>query len=433
MTPQASFLYAGPVKPGHDAALRALLNTMNARPGVVNVSNELIPFARFRNLHSARALIVTDLAAADRAVYGLPVSGLPDYLVILGEVDGTEESFREELVRHAGPGLRQIFAHCTGFDPNMDVREWLASISIAPSAFYVNWVGRTVQQESEEETLRRSLEAYLDQHRDELRNVPARKLWNVLQAFVAEEQNRGNLTLTPAAKTPAEWRVRNALHLVLVPLALLLMLPFLLLYLPVYLIQLRHRERTDPAVAPAVSPAHAAELEAIENYDVTNQFDVFGSLKPGKTRWWAMRFFLWIVNYTARHIYNRGGLARVSTIHFARWVPFDNAQRMLFSSIYDGSLESYMDDFINKVGFGLNITFSNGIGYPRTRWLLFDGCKDEQVFKRVLRRHQLPTEVWYNATPGLSAANKHRNSMIRNGLQAESMSDGEVEQWLALL
>jgi hypothetical protein len=106
---------------------------------------------------------------------------------------------------------------------------------------------------------------------------------------------------------------------------------------------------------------------------------------------------------------------------------------MLFSSIYDGSLESYMDDFINKVGFGLNITFSNGIGYPRTRWLLFDGCRDEQVFKRVLRRHQLPTDVWYNAHSGLTAANKHRNSLIRAGVDKGAMTDSEIKQWISLL
>jgi hypothetical protein len=106
---------------------------------------------------------------------------------------------------------------------------------------------------------------------------------------------------------------------------------------------------------------------------------------------------------------------------------------MLFSSIYDGSLESYMDDFINKVGFGLNITFSNGIGYPRTRWMLLDGCRDEQTFKRVLRRHQLPTEVWYNAHPGLTAANKHRNMLIRNGLESSGMREDEASAWLALI
>ena len=91
---------------------------------------------------------------------------------------------------------------------------------------------------------------------------------------------------------------------------------------------------------------------------------------------------------------------------------------MVFFSNYDGSVESYMDDFINKTGFGLNIVFSNGIGYPRTNWLVLDGCQDEQKYKDFLRRHTLPTQVWYKAYPGLTAIDLERNSRIRQGLEA---------------
>ena len=66
----------------------------------------------------------------------------------------------------------------------------------------------------------------------------------------------------------------------------------------------------------------------------------------------------------------RGRLARIRTIHFARWVFLDRRKRMVFFSNYDGTVESYMDNFINKTGFGLNAVFSNGIGYPHTDWLV---------------------------------------------------------------
>ena len=51
----------------------------------------------------------------------------------------------------------------------------------------------------------------------------------------------------------------------------------------------------------------------------------------------------------------------------------------MFASSYDGSLESYMDDFIDKVAWGLNAAFSNGVGYPKTNWLVADGATDEQA------------------------------------------------------
>ena len=56
-----------------------------------------------------------------------------------------------------------------------------------------------------------------------------------------------------------------------------------------------------------------------------------------------------------------------------------------------------MDDFIDKVAWGLNLVFRNGVGYPRTSWLVRGGAKDELAFKDYLRVHQVPTRVWYSA------------------------------------
>ena len=125
-------------------------------------------------------------------------------------------------------------------------------------------------------------------------------------------------------------------------------------------------------------------LARLEDHDVTNQFTVLGSVKPSLFRSVTLTAILWLVDYGARHIYNRGRLGRIQTIHFARWAFLDGKKRVLFASNYDGSLEAYMDDFINKVGWGLNLVFSNGVGYPRTHWLVRDGSKSEQQFKYTL-------------------------------------------------
>jgi hypothetical protein len=426
-------MYAAPLRPGAASTVHALLETMNKQPGIYDPANALIPLHTFAQVHFARVLVVRDLAAEDRAVYGLPITGLPDYLIFLAEIDGEEAVFREELARVAESGLRTLCVHCEDFARDEPLAHWLKRKYVPATASYVNWLGRTVVQVREEEALRRSLRAYICTHAMELDGLSAEGTRMLLWEEVRKRLKQGQMTLTAEKPTPLRWRIRNFLHLLFVPFVLLLLSPLLLLSLPFLLYQIRRWELTDPAVAPPVDPAHGNELFGMENYDVTNQFSVFGSLKPGRLRLWIVRFLLWVTDYAARHLYRRGNLARVSTIHFARWVSMDGGQRMLFSSIYDGSLESYMDDFINKVGFGLNLTFSNGIGYPRTRWLLLDGCQDEQTFKRVLRRHQLPTEVWYSAHPGLTAANKHRNLLIRNGLQTKSMSEEKAASWLALI
>src|SRR5207245_9939214 len=129
----------------------------------------------------------------------------------------------------------------------------------------------------------------------------------------------------------------------------------------------------EPEVIKKPKERDAEKLAELEDHDVSNQFTVIGSVKPSMFRRWSVIVILWVIGYGARHVYNRGFLARIQTIHFARWVFLDDKQRVMFASNYDGSLEAYMDDFVNKVGWGLNLAFGSGFGYPRTRWLVKDG------------------------------------------------------------
>jgi hypothetical protein len=155
-------------------------------------------------------------------------------------------------------------------------------------------------------------------------------------------------------------------------------------------------------------------------------------IKSGRLRRTSTAAAVWAIDAASRHVYTRGSLAGVTTIHFARWVFLDEQQRMAFLSVYDASLESYMDDFIDKVAFGLNAVFSNGQGYPRTRFLLLDGARDEQAFKNYLRLHQLAVPRAYCAYPQLTAVNIENNARIRQGL-THDLNDKEALLWLARL
>ncbi len=46
--------------------------------------------------------------------------------------------------------------------------------------------------------------------------------------------------------------------------------------------------------------------------------------------------------------------------------------------------------------------------------------------------HELPTEVWYKAYPGLSTVDLQRNALVRQGLEQPGMTAAEVSQWLSL-
>ncbi len=433
MTPQSSFLIVAPIRAGRKDELRELLAGMNQAPGAVDPDNDVIPFARFDRLHVARLLILEDLTLDDAAAHHYALPTYPPSLAFLGDCDGPTDTFLAELAARAEAGLRRLFSFCADFEPGDDPLCWMQDHDQPPAAMYVNWIGRTVRQIHEEHALRDALVAYAEANRAALAPSAPQEVRQRLIAHATSRQADGTVCLTPPAPTPLIWRVRDTAHLIGVPVALLLLAPVLLLYAPVYAIQLRARETTDPEIAPPPAPATVAALAAIEDRDVTNPFSAFGVVKPGRFRRWSVAFFLWLLDYASRHIFNRGRITRVRTIHFARWVFIDNGKRLLFASNYDGSLESYTDDFINKVAWGLNLVFSNGIGYPRTRWLLLDGAKDEQKFKYYIRRRQIPTDVWYKAYPGLTTVDIERNSRIRDGLARRAMSDAEIRDWLALL
>jgi hypothetical protein len=422
-----------PIEPGREAELRRLLDSMNDAPGQVNANNALMPFGRFDALHVARFLIVDDKTLDDVRVYGLATRTYPRYLSFLGDLDGDVDVFFEEVAKEASAGLRAVFSCCGDFTSDTNLVEWMKRHNVSAAANYVNWQGRTVRRVREEAALRDALGRHMADHAKDLDGKPLTEIHQMLRKLAYADISAGRLTLSREQPTPLGWRVRNLLHLIGVPLLLLLLSPLLLVAAVVGVIRLRMLEKTDEELCSRTDQSYSEGLALLEDHDVTNQFSAMGSVKPGLVRLATTILVLLILDYGARHIYTHGRLARVRTIHFARWVFLDGRQRIIFLSNYDGSLESYMDDFINKVGFGLNLVFSNGIGYPRTNWLICDGCGDERKFKEYLRRHQMPTQVWYKAYPRLTAVDLERNGRIRQGFESTTLTDHEAREWVALL
>lgn len=434
MTPQSNILVIAPIKKGREGELRTLLDSMNLAPGTADPANALVPFQQFPEIHVARFVILEDRTTDDlQQAYGLTPQQYSPYLAFLADFDGPVDVFRDALATKAKAGLERIFLCCDGFESHTSISEWMKTHNYAPATVYINWLGRTVTQIREEQALHLALEGHLQNNATSYSHKTLADTHSALREFMQSELRSGRLKLSPQSRTPLGWLLRNSVNFIMVPLILLLLSPLLIIYLPFFVVQLRSREKKDPVIAPRVEASYTDRLAILEDHDVTNQFTAMGSVKPGVFRRWTLAFFLWVLNWTTRHIYTRGQLARVPTIHFARWVFIDNKKRLLFASNYDGALETYMDDFINKVGWGLNLVFGNGIGYPATNWLVLDGAKDEQSFKYFLRRHQLPTNVWYKAYPGLTAFDLKRNTLIRRGIEQERLPESELREWASLL
>lgn len=432
MTPQSHFNILAPLAPDRLSALRELLQGMNTLPGFADPDNGILPFGAFDRLHFARLVVLEDATLADITAYGLPRPDPPTYLAFMGDCDGAAREVLAQMVQRAAAGLQRIFQHCADFEPQVDLLQWLLAHDLPVAASFVNWVGRTVVQIREESALQRALTARVP--RGSLSSgAEAQQRRSELIAFVNGKVGDGQLSLTPPKPTPVGWRIARIVNAIAIPAAALILAPVLILVSPFLIWKLRKLEKTDPELCPRPTLASLQALERLEDFDVTNQYTALGSLKPGGLRRGLLSTLLVLVQYLSRHVFCRGYLARVQTIHFARWVFLDGKTRMFFASSYDGGHEAYMDDFIDKVAWGLNVLFSNGVGWPRTDWLLARGARREHLFKYYQRRHQVPTEVWYKAYPGLTLSELERNQRIREGLQRGRSSDARTLAWLRLL
>lgn len=104
-------------------------------------------------------------------------------------------------------------------------------------------------------------------------------------------------------------------------------------------------------------------------------------------------------------------IKKINTIHFARWVIFDNDQRLLFTSNFDGSWEGYLRDFSQITPAGMDLIFGHCEGYPA------GGCADFEAFKQYVSQHQVPTDLFYAAYPESSV------KAVLNGLRVKALTD----------
>ena len=410
------------VKPGRLDELRGVLEHFRAEgdggPG--------FPFDRMSGVHFGRLVLLEESKAE-----GQPP--IPASLMIMSDIDAPLGRHLDELATLAGAALDATFGLCEDYPEApapADRIAYLRAREITPMATYVNTVSRTLGQIRGEAELRDRIEEFLDRDRGDLPQDPE-GVRAAIQRFVGEDPDL-RWALRRAPRPSLRWRLTESLHAVAGAAMLAFAAPLAFLLLPLYLIALRLHERSDPAPHIRPTPEHAARLAALEDFGAQNQFTAIGYVKQGSLRRLTIRLVLWLTNYSARHVFVRGGLAGVKTIHFARWTPVDDFRRVIFTSAYDGSLEGYNDDFIDRVAYGLNASFSNGVGYPHTRFLLFDGAKREQEFKDYLRRHQIPTQIFYSAYDRLTAVNIENNALIRSGLSG-TLAPADAEAWLRRL
>ncbi len=401
-----------------------------------------LPFQNLKTIHYARFVIIDD------SKYGRP------QLAFSTNYDGPEgdstctESIAlrlhlEELEREALPGLNSVFQYCEGFREN-NLQKFLKKHQVRAKTFYVGAQGRSRNQILWEASLRRDVDKILDskvwgkkgpnQIRDEVRLLLEPK-YDTIPAFPAQPDRR-------------LWAKRIIKKLTFFAITLTCLLIFLystgridpkwsgffilglLAFGVLSVLRFRQLEKSDPQFQPEYSSKtheHFTKVSEGENEFLSNQLTHLVELKPGLLRWTLIRVVFFALQLLAKHWYNRGKLGGIPSIHFARW-SFIPKRGVLFFSNFDSSWESYLGDFINEASSGLSAVWSNTVGYPRTTWLLKAGARDAARFLAWTRQHQVYSQVWYSAYPGLSILNINDNTEIRRGLASDSTM--EASTWL---
>jgi hypothetical protein len=420
MPHQETLTVIAEIRAGQVAPLKQLLGNIRRYNGDWSV----VPFAALPGVHFANFAVFD----AARDLDGNPI---PAQLALLTHVDAPLDGHLDALASRGGDGLDAVFSHCRGYPAAADRspparRRFLEERACQPVAVHINRRGRTVEQIRQEELLRRELDCFLDSTDFGGQSPP-----QIKRRIVEFVRGRGDLdwALRPPPPPALGWRIKEWMHRVFGILLAVVLAPLILLGLPLFVLLLRYHERRDRPADATAAPQALRAFRDDEDFWAHNQIIATGLFKPGLFRKLTGRLILAMTDYATRHIYNCGTLSGLNTIHFARWVKFDAGRRLFFASNYDGSLESYMNDFIDKAAWGLNAIFSNGDGFPTTSCLFCQGITNEKAYKRFLPTRQVESNVWYSAYPQLTTKNIANNEAIRRGL-AEDMDDGQTRLWL---
>ena len=227
MPHQSALTIVADVRPGETDSLRQVLASMG--DGVANGS--VVDFELLTGLHFARLVLLEEA----RDLRGEP---LPASLVYMSDFDVARDRHLRDLVNVAGAGIDLLFAHCEGYPDEAQRTSderfgYLHRHVVAEQARYVNTVGRGSRQIRQEAQLRERLETFLDGRQTSEDDPVSTR--GAIQELV-ENDEALDWAGRPAEGLPLGFRVWELAHFLGGVLLMLLLIPFLLLAAPVFLV-----------------------------------------------------------------------------------------------------------------------------------------------------------------------------------------------------
>lgn len=398
-------------------------------------------------------------------------------LVFENNFDGDGDRYWSDVLRLIGDDLRGIFA-CTkpatsekwaglfAEEATDSLLPFIKQCSITPSAQHFGAVGLTVERIRRDENVFESIQSELGDVALAFRGKTSIDVHNKLRAAVLQKYpalGASGLRTVGQERSSFWWAaLGRALPFIIAGLAGLVLIPVLLYlciseFLPnhgyagarwplialvilaiVFVLEfwrtLRRLENTDLTQSdPVLDPAQLAAFAAQEDQIVQNHLASMVLVKPGVLRGAVIRVALRLLKQFVPLVAASGYLSSMRTIHFAHWTLVGNTGRLMFLSNFDGTWQSYLDDFIDKAHRGLTLAWGNCVGFPRTTDLINDGATHGSQFKAWARQSQTQNILWYSAYKDLTVNQVLRNASIVDGICKSSMTEAEAHAWAQLL
>jgi hypothetical protein len=380
-------------------------------------------FENIGTIHYCRWIVIDDVGQDNNP------ENQPPKLIFSSNFDGSIEDQFRDLCTKSVEIIDRIYDCCEGY-PSVNERTtenrvaYLQKANTKSSAFYRGSPDRSLQQVLGESKLRNFLREVLDANSWD--NLTAREVQAKLLAAV-KQKPEFEWASVPYDPPRVSW-----LGMILFGLVLLALSPFIIIWVLIIRITLEPKDKNFTLTRSELNEKKMLNLESYEDIEFQNQFTQLVVMKPEKMRLLTFKGMMLFARVLIKLLFVKGKLMGIPTIHFARWVLFDNGKRVLFFSNFDGSWQQYLGDFIDKSGWGLTGIFSNTVMFPKTRFLFTGGAYDEEHFLAWSRNTELPTQIWYSAYPDLSIKNVNNNSEIRS-LLFKQLNETRAQDFLKLL
>lgn len=371
------------IKEGRHEALAEVLKRINNAPA----TNPYMRLTEGKRTHCIRCTIIHDDDNGYR-------------LLVATEYDGTLHQYVSEWLL-ISPQLDDIWNNCEGYEGKEHLEKFIRKNGYETQAFYIAFRDETVETIQHKATVREYLEKFLDRRRAVVEPVlyvlsnlpPSRNLWKRLRRWVPAWLNSLRSTLLSlllkVVEPIAQWG------------------------------QTKNYSRVT-SVCPASREQNALAPTALDGQMIT-------ITEVASHRYLRLRLSMAVNEFLGKYAYPPGLFAYVGTLYSFRWVLIDNKKRLIFLSVFDGSWQNYMGDFIDKIVWALDGVYNNTKGYPP------GGMAEVPSFQRWILQHQYEPLLFYKAYPFESVMKLRRDRDINSELNTilESKFDSaDVKQIL---